>query len=418
MNAPHAPPHVPPQMPPSRRLRVLVCGTTFGRIYLRGLALLPYIFELAGILARGSAHSAATARALGVPLYTSADDLPDGGIDAACVVVRSAVVGGSGSELARALLERGIHVLQEHPVHHDELAACLRTAQRSGCIYRLNGFYPDVEPVARFIRLARLALARREAVYVDAACSVHVLYPLVDILGQALGGFRPWSFGRVAEMERNEAEEKREEERKNRPAPPFLSLSGTLAGIPLSLRVQNQIDPGDPDNHTHVLHRIVLGTSGGALTLTDTHGLVLWSPRLHVGRDDGVLDLSGSGGTMDLPSTSIVGPAGAASYGAVFTDLWPRAIARALSRFHEAILAGTRDARIGQHHLTACRVWQDIGNRIGPARIVSPPAPVPLSLAEIELDEKTKTAKRKNAHARHDDSRNNLSVPLSTETTP
>ena len=36
-----------------RRLRVLVCGTTFGQAYLNGLAAAPAHFELAGILARG-----------------------------------------------------------------------------------------------------------------------------------------------------------------------------------------------------------------------------------------------------------------------------------------------------------------------------------------------------------------------------
>lgn len=349
----------------TRRLRVLVCGTTFGRVYLRGLALLPDAFELVGILGRGSAHSAQVAQAHGVPLYTDVAQLPPGGVDVACVVVRSAVVGGEGAALALALLEKGIHVLQEHPVHHDELAACLQTARRLGCMYRLNSFYPDVEPVARFIHLARQVLAVREAAYVDAACSVHVLYPLVDILGQVLGGLRPWSFAP-----------------EQRGGGPFTSLEGVLGGVPLSLRVQNQMDARDPDNHTLVLHRIVLGTSGGTLTLTDTHGLVLWSPRLHVERRDGVLDMFAADGIMAAPSTSIVGPCEAASFHGVFTDLWPHSIARSLKRFHAAVVGGSDDPRLSQFHLTACRIWQELGNRLGPVQLISPPTPRPLALPD------------------------------------
>ncbi len=41
-----------------QRLRVVVCGTTFGRVYLRGIAQLPEEFELVGILARGSDNAA------------------------------------------------------------------------------------------------------------------------------------------------------------------------------------------------------------------------------------------------------------------------------------------------------------------------------------------------------------------------
>lgn len=354
---------------PSSRLRVLVCGTTFGRIYLRGLAFLPEMFELAGILARGSLHSAEVARAHGVPLYTDVAQVPKADIDVACVVVRSAVVGGAGADLALALLERGIHVLQEHPVHHDELAACLQMARRSGCLYRLNSFYPDVGPVARFIQMARRVLAVRRAMYVDAACSVHVLYPLVDILGQTLGGLRPWSF--LAPADQGDGV-------------PFIALNGTLAGVPLTLRVQNEMDLRDPDNHTHVLHRIVLGTDGGTLTLTDTHGLVLWSPRMHVERNgEGVLDMFSPEGNMALPATSVVGPLESPSFNAVFTDLWPGSIARSLARFHAAVQAGNDDARLSQYHLTACRVWQELGKRLGPVRVISPPMPRPLALSAV-----------------------------------
>ena len=353
-----------------QRLRVVVCGTTFGRVYLRGIAQLPEEFELVGILARGSDQAANCAQRYNVPLYTDVNQLPSDGVDVACVVVRSTVVGGQGTKLANDLLVRGIHVMQEHPVHHDELAKCLRTARQSACQYRLNSFYPDIEPVRRFILTARQVLQQSEAIYIDAACSIHVLFPLVDILGQSLGGFRPWSFLPTTNCSKTE---------------PLSSLCGQIGGVFITLRVQNQMDPCDPDNSTQLLHRIVLCTNNGSLTLTDTHGLVLWTPRMHVARrKDGVLDLYGSDSLLNLPITELVEPLQKRSLKTVFTHLWPESIERALCRLRQTILSGKDDKHLDQYQLTACRVWQDIGQQLGPAQIISPQDPQPLALADIQ----------------------------------
>lgn len=85
-------------------LRVLVCGTNFGRFYAEAVRRRPG-YTLAGILSRGSAASRAYAESLGVPFHSDVGDLPDG-IDAACVAVSSSISGGRGTELARALMDR------------------------------------------------------------------------------------------------------------------------------------------------------------------------------------------------------------------------------------------------------------------------------------------------------------------------
>jgi len=54
-------------------------------------------------------------------LYTDLNDLPRD-IDAACVVVKSSVLGGKGTDLAIGLMNKGIHVLLEQPVHHNDLS--------------------------------------------------------------------------------------------------------------------------------------------------------------------------------------------------------------------------------------------------------------------------------------------------------
>ena len=347
----------------NRRLRVVVCGTTFGRVYLKGIARLAGDFELVGILARGSDQARDCARRYGVPCYTTVAALPFGEIDMACVVVRSAVVGGPGTALALELLRHGVHVLQEHPVHHDDLVRCLKAAQGAGCRYALNGFYPDLPSVRGFIAAARQALARSRAVYVDAACGINVLYPLVDILGRVLGGLRPWTFSALLDAGADD---------------PLTSLTGRLGGVPLRLGIQNTIAPEDPDNSGLLLHRIVLCTENGTLMLPETHGPVLWSPRLYVERDkNGVLDMFGASSYLDLPATEMLCPFKERAYGDVLGEVWTDAIKRALLRFKSEMALGVDAMRHGQYCLTACRVWQELGQRLGLTRTVGVRPPTP-----------------------------------------
>ncbi|MFC9331198.1 Gfo/Idh/MocA family oxidoreductase [Kitasatospora sp. NPDC057015] len=333
----------------ARRLKAVVCGTTFGQFYLAALAALPDEFEVAGVLARGSARSAECARRFGVPLYTDVDTLPDD-IDLACVVVRSGVLGGPGTDLAISLLERGIHVVQEQPVHHDDLAACLRVARRHAVRYRLGDLYVRLPAVRRFVAAARVLLAGQPAVHIDASCSTQVAFPLVHLLGEALGAVRPWRISAAGPG-----------------GGPFSLLTGAVGGVPLTLRVHNEVDPADPDNHLHLLHRVTIGTDSGSLTLTDTHGPVTWSPRLHI--PDAVknrFDFAGEG-TAHLaePGTVLLGPAQPPSYRRILGELWPAAIGADLLAQRAAILDEQGAERPEQAHLTFCRMWQDVTAALG-----------------------------------------------------
>ncbi|MCA1701893.1 MAG: Gfo/Idh/MocA family oxidoreductase, partial [Actinobacteria bacterium] len=223
--------------------RVLVCGTKFGQLYLQALS--TGSFGLAGVLAQGSNRSRACADHWGVPLFTRVDDVPPD-VRLACVVVRGGLLGGPGTQLALSLLDRGVHVLQEHPVHYDELAACLRRARANSVAYRLNSFYVHLEPVRRFLAVAAELFQRQRPLYVDAACGFQVAYALLDIIATAIGRVRPWGFAEPVEMPTST--------RALIPLPvPFRSLDGVIGGVPVTLRVQNQLDPSDPDNYAHLL---------------------------------------------------------------------------------------------------------------------------------------------------------------------
>lgn len=325
-------------------VRTLVAGSTFGGFYLAALTGDPR-FEPVGLLARGSERSVACAARHVVPLYTDVDAVPDG-VDLACVVVRSGAMGGAGGELVAALLRRGVPVVQEQPVHHDDVAAALRTARRHGVSYQVGDLYPQLPEVRRFVGAAHRLRTDLAVEYVDAACAVQVAYPLVEILAAALGGLRPWRVDPEPSA-----------------AGPFRVLTGTVAGAPLILRVHHELDPDDPDNHLPLLHRVTIGTAAGGLSLIDDHGPVIWSPRLHV--PDGVrnaFDFDGPDARhLAEPSGTVLGPARPESYRASLQQVWPRAIAADLA---DALRrnGGTERA---QRTLAACRAWRDLTTALG-----------------------------------------------------
>lgn len=106
-------------------IRVIVCGTTFGRIYIHGIQKYGQErFKLVGILASGSERSRKYSEQYGIKLFSSIDEINPLEVDLACVVIRSGIVGGSGADIALSLLNKGINVLQEQPVSYVEAANC------------------------------------------------------------------------------------------------------------------------------------------------------------------------------------------------------------------------------------------------------------------------------------------------------
>ena len=455
-----------------RRVRVLVCGTGFGRIHLRAIAADDDV-DLAGILSRGSAASRGVAAEYGVTCHTSVDDLPDD-IDIACVVIPSTTGAGEGTEIALRLLDRGIHVLQEGPLLPDEVTRALRLARARDVRYRVNTLYSEIDAVrtllatadsirerqqplfidaacgiqvlyslldliarcagagegteialrlldrgihvlqegpllpdevTRALRLARardvryrvntlyseidavrtlLATAdsireRQQPLFIDAACGIQVLYSLLDLIARCAGALRPWRFAdpsrppeSVRALTLTEA--------------PFTSIHGVVGGIPVTLRVQNEIDPSDPDNHAMFLHRLSVGFEAGVLALADTHGPVLWSPRLHSARDDeGHLILDGAE-RLDQVSTVPIGNASPPRFHELFTRVWPQAVARALHRIRDEMetpISAPILAQQAQWTIGVSNLWQDLSARLEPVALISRSEPDVLPLEEV-----------------------------------
>ncbi len=351
--------------------RVVVCGTRFGQIYLSALARAPERYRLAGIVARGSDRSVSLAKEYGVPLYAGVEELPDD-IDVACVVVSTAVGGGPGAELARALLARGIHVLQEHPLHADEMADCLRAARRAGVQYRVNTFYPYLEPVQRFITAARRLVEQRRPVFVDAMCAVQVSFDLLDILAGIFDGLRPWSLSPPA----------------GGAGRPLVSVDGQVAGVPLTLRVENRMQAGD-DSSSLLLHRITVGTDAGNLMLANTHGPVIWSPTLNTPPDTtGQLFPTGADARERWPAGlgitgEYVGAAETPTWLTAVDEVWGRGVLAALDELCERVDTGADPLHGSQRPLAVARAWTELTQALGYPEVVRPDPGEPLSAADL-----------------------------------
>ncbi|MCR8985816.1 bifunctional Gfo/Idh/MocA family oxidoreductase/class I SAM-dependent methyltransferase [Brevibacillus laterosporus] len=355
----------------NRRLRTVVCGSRFGQFYLEAVKALPEQFELIGLLAKGSERSRNCAERYGIELYTDIEQLPDD-IDLACVVVRSTVMGGNGTEMSRKLLARNIHVISEQPIHHKDLALCLKVARQHGVHFKTGDLYVHLPAVRRFIACAQTMLKQQPALYIDAVCATQVSFPLMHILQEALPTIRPWKISHVIKDEG-----------------PFQVLTGLLGKIPITLRAHNEVDPHDPDNHLHLLHRVTIGVAGGSLSLTDTHGPVVWQPRLHVPDLPNIHEQLSAAPPEHLlgNSTQILGPAEPTSYKDILMTQWPRAIGRDLLAMREMIFGQVDKSSMdtqAQQELLCSRQWQDWTQALGYPVLRSNSSHQPLSIESLQ----------------------------------
>lgn len=348
-----------------KKMKILVCGTVFGSYYIEGIRRLPELFELAGIVSKGSKQSAEIARKYQVPLYTEIDGITRDQVDIACVVVKSSIVGGKGTELALGFLEKGIHVIQEQPVHFHDYKRCLVAAKRAGCKYQLNTFYPHLHAVKTFIETSHRLSKEMPVTYIRAESSVQVLFPLLDILNHSLQGLNPYRIERLSGTLKQR----------------FAILNGEIKGIPLTLIIDNQMDVMAPESNLAMFHRITIGTTRGSLMLTDTHGTVLWTPVFHKDLKESEWEKKDS--LREVPVQEDLAPNGVKTLNDIVCDAWPGCMASALTLLYEDITAEKYITAESQQILTLCKLWNEIGSLLGTYEHVEIPLERPSSLSSI-----------------------------------
>jgi thiazolinyl imide reductase len=241
-----------------RRLRVLVCGSNYGRAYVTALAREPRKYQLTGILARGSVRSERLAALNLVPLFRSTDELPDN-IDVACAAMSSAAW-----PVVLQLLRRRIHVICEHPYPSKELKDALDLARKRRMQFHVNGHFANLPGPAAFIRACRQARDGGPPELVEVLATERSLYATLDILLSAMGGDR---LLRVHELSRNAR---------------FVLLEAALGKTRVRISVQVSGTPQKdrlPDGSPSYLvdQRLTAIFPTGVLTLCSTGGPVLWN---------------------------------------------------------------------------------------------------------------------------------------------
>jgi thiazolinyl imide reductase len=362
-----------------RKYNVIICGTWFGQVYLSAFLSGDPHFRLAGILARGSQRSRRYAREFGVPLYTHVNDILPG-IDVACVVIRSAIIGGEGTEIAKSLLKRGIHVIQEHPVHFKNIKACLDLAKKNNVCYHINTHHVHVKPITTFIDYLVKARQKQEIIFIEGTCSFQTIYSLMDIIGRALGGIRPYGVTKALAWETSLLEEYKNNSSLG--VIPFKCVQGIIKGIPFTLKIQTYYDPDDLDNNILIMHRLCIGMLNGNLTLVNTHGPVVWSQSFAIPKENQE-EIS-----FQKRSTAFIGQDTAAavlysedpapSLSSTAKTQWPDGVRLALNRLKEHILTNRTPAEQSMEYLTdLSSMWSELMRQFGEPQAISIPQAAP-----------------------------------------
>ncbi len=236
---------------------VIVCGSNYGRAYLRAIETAPQRYRLAGILARGSERSTRVAEQYGTPLYREVSEVPPR------VSIACASIGSQGQDVHLALLSRGVHVLCEHPQTARHLRQALEIAAARNVCFHMNGHFADLEAPAAFIHCAQRRSPSRP-VYINIAATERSLYATLDITKLALTALRPWDLSQLIQSE------------------PFLLLHGVMAGVTTDVHLQLSPEGtifDDGSQNYAVDFRLAFFYPSGILSLLSASGPVLWHER-------------------------------------------------------------------------------------------------------------------------------------------
>lgn len=336
-----------------KKLKVVICGSTFGQYYIRALQLMPEEFEIVGLLSNGSQRSKACADFYQIPLYTDISKLPK--VDIACVVVRSRAIGGNGTELAECFLNRKVHVIQEQPVHPEDMELCYRAANKNGVLFQVGDLYPNLLEVSNFIKSAKFLNTISEPLYIKAAFSPQVSYPAMEIISKIAPSIHSWKITGVTKG-----------------VGPFDIFTGKIGRTPILIEYHNQVNPKDPDNYMHLLHSISLVYTSGRLILEDTFGPVMWKPRMHVPKNLYMPEENPVYPEYMLEnSIENIGDFRSRSFKSVITEEWPVAIGKDLLTLKGKILSGDHVRSTAQKSLLCSKKWTEMTKILGYAELVN-----------------------------------------------
>jgi len=337
-------------------MQVLLCGTNYGSTYVGALWQHPRGLRLGGILSRGGERSRQLARHTSVPYYPALERLPAGAVDAACV----AVPGAAGAELAVALLERGVHVLAEHPIAPADLERALDTAAKRRLVFHVNSHFGDLETVSAWTSGCVEARRSTPLLFLTALFNPRTAYSAIDMLGRALGTLEPFEIAAGVEPATADPDTVADTVADTVPAI-FAALPAVVGGVPSTLLCQRVVSHADDGSATLVGHQLTAGFAAGTLLLADAFGPVVWSTR------------PGPNTLQSRPWWTQLGPPASTTHDGSVRE---RANRLALDRFAAQIDGGEVPAmQRPEHLLGVSRVWRAVNDHLGPPVVGHYPQP-------------------------------------------
>lgn len=241
--------------------QVLLCGTRYGQTYLSAIDECRD-FDVCALLARGSERSVRLSEQRAIPLHHRVEKIEQT-VDVACV----AIGGTAGSDIAAALLERGIPVLIEHPLCGDTISHLLNVAQAHDTLCHINSHFPLIEPIAAFIGLCQRLNSQSSPRIVHVSCNSRTLFSTLDILMRCFGEF-PDDIPTSTPVNEDGH---------------YLNCSLALNSIPCTLLYQRWRGPVDDSRDAPLGHEITITYPEGVLRLGGTFGPCQWFPLVAAG---------------------------------------------------------------------------------------------------------------------------------------
>jgi len=325
---------------------ILICGSTFGKFYLRSL-LQSSEYKVEGLLTKGSLDSRQLAAKYGLNLYTNIGSIPFEKFDLACVVIRSAIVGGYGSEIVKELLNHNVSVIQEQPVHIKEILENYKTAKEHNLFYKVNTFYPYIKPVWIMLNTIQQLKSITPIRHIDATCGIQVLFPFIDVLREIVGGLTPYKIAYKSIFKKGA----------------YTLIGIDIKDVPVTIKIQNQIDLKDPDNYSYILQSFNILTDIGNLELTDINGYLIWNPQKYF--SNGVIKESSISKSLGKSKSKVLYSIENKTNEDIYNNIWSESITNFFEKHNADITNKIINNRDIQSVVSVCELWKDISESIG-----------------------------------------------------
>ncbi|MBR6982293.1 MAG: Gfo/Idh/MocA family oxidoreductase [Ruminococcus sp.] len=336
----------------NKKSKVIVCGARFGQFYMEAVHNCDE-FELAAVMSNGSEHSRKCAQLYGAELCTDIEQIPDD-TDIAAVAVKTDTQGGSGTELARTFIEKGIPVILEQPVSRRELIELYRLAAKKKVNFIVGDHYLYLPAVQEFLQYADIMMSEQKPLYINVDMATQVSFSCCHVLAKLLGPVI-----KIEQMKSNKESEM-----------PFYSMECIMNNIPVQIRAQNQVAADVSDNYMHIFFKIAVGFPSGTVVLDNIHSSVMYCERFAVPNMEFVPRdlLHADNGQICQESIKLLYHDPKVSYCTVLAEQWPSAIRKEMMDLKEKIgekYSNADAARCGASVIVAAGLWSSIMECLG-----------------------------------------------------